>query len=714
MITIKKILFVTATIFAALSTNATNVLTDLMERIDSGLSQRIEIEITADSTDFFELSQQGDKPMIRANNYISAATGLNWYLKYYTGNHLSWNCMKASLPEILPAITTPVRHSTDLTMRYYLNYCTYSYSMAFWNWERWEQEIDWMALHGINMPLAINGSSALWRNVLCRLGYPEKKIAEFIAGPGFQAWWLMNNLEGWGGPNPDSYYKRDEELQKKIVSRMREYGMEPVLPGYSGMVPHNADSQLGLNIADPGKWLGYTRPAFLQPTDSDFNRIADIYYDELTRLYGSSKYYSMDPFHEGGNSDGVDLEASGQAIMNAMKRVNPNSVWVVQGWQENPRQSMIECLKNGDMVVLDLQAENEPMWCSRSDSFSGHDWLFCMLLNFGGNVGMHGRMQAMIDRFDYARRNSPLLSGVGLTMEGIENNPLMYELLCELPWRNESINIDKWLSDYAWARYGAQDARIEQAWQLLGRSVYACPPDNHQQGTTESLFCARPADKVQNTSSWANAKPYYNPEDVFKAAQLMCDAADRFANNSNFIYDLVDITRQAIADKGRIVTTELDSAIASNDIKAYAKAADKFLKLIDLQDTLLGTVKDFRLGTWLEAARTCGDAKQEKDRWEWNARVQITTWGNRTAADGGGLRDYAHREWQGLLKDFYRPRWKTWFKSRLTSWGTDMPTEIDFYAMEEPWTLQHNHYSPIPQGNPISTARKALATAMAM
>ena len=72
----------------------------------------------------------------------------------------------------------------------------------------------------------------------------------------------MNNLEGWGGPNPESWYIRQEKLQKKIVKRMREYGIEPVLPGYCGMVPHNAKEKLGLNVADPGFWCSYHRPAF--------------------------------------------------------------------------------------------------------------------------------------------------------------------------------------------------------------------------------------------------------------------------------------------------------------------------------------------------------------------------------------------------------------------------------------------------------------------
>ena len=53
---------------------------------------------------------------------------------------------------------------------------------------------------------------------------------------------------------------------------------------------------------------------------------------------------------------------------------------------------------------------------------------------------------------------------------------------------------------------------------------------------------------------------------------------------------------------------------------------------------------EFKVGTWIEKARNLGTTPEEKDLYEWNARVQVTTWGNRVAADEGGLRDYAHKE----------------------------------------------------------------------
>ncbi len=57
-----------------------------------------------------------------------------------------------------------------------------------------------------------------------------------------------------------------------------------------------------------------------------------------------------------------------------------------------------------------------------------------MLLNYGGNVGLHGKMAHVIDEYYKAKESSfgKTLRGVGMTMEGSENNPVMFELLTEL------------------------------------------------------------------------------------------------------------------------------------------------------------------------------------------------------------------------------------------------------------------------------------------
>ena len=696
--------------FAQLWSNPVN---GLLERIDSGASKKFIIQVKKGQSDFFELDQKGDKVVIRGNNYVNIATGLNWYLKYYAGIHLSWNGMTAKLPESLPKVSTPVRKETNLALRYDFNYCTYSYTMAFWDWERWEKEIDWMALHGINLPLAVVGQECVWKNMLEKLGYSKEEINKFIAGPAFLAWWAMNNLEGWGGPNPDSWYTQQEALQKKILKRMREYGIEPVFPGYSGMVPHDANKKLGLNVTEPALWNGFTRPAFLLPTDSRFNEIASLYYKELEKLFGKANYYSMDPFHELEDAGSVDFDAAGKAVLKAMKDVNPKATWVIQGWTENPRPEMIKNLNNGDILILDLFSECRPMWgipsiWKREKGYEQHDWLFCMIENFGGNVGLHGRMDQLLNNF-YLTKNNPLaahLKGIGLTMEGSENNPVMFELMCELPWRPEKFTKEEWLKDYLFARYGVRDEKITQAWSILADGIYNCPFGNNQQGPHESIFCGRPGLNNFQASSWSKMQNYYDPTSTEAAARLMLEVADKYKGNNNFEYDLVDIVRQSLSDRGRIVYNQTIADFKSFDKKSFAAHSQEFLNILLAQDRLLGTRSEFRVGRWIEQARNLGTTPEEKDLYEWNARVQITTWGNRVCANDGGLRDYAHKEWNGLLKDFYYKRWAAYWQTLQDVLDGKPMVELDYYAMEEPWTLAHNPYASQPEGDCVSVAKE--------
>lgn len=712
----KRNLLIAFMFFIALQLFAVTPIEGLLERIDKGASRKIMTETVRSDRDFFEITSKNGNPLIRGNNYVSIASGINWYLKYSVGVHLTWNSMHASLPATLPLVQGVERHTTDIKHRYYLNYCTLSYSMAFWDWKRWEQELDWMALHGINLCLDIVGTDVVWRNVLLKLGYTKDEANEFVAGPAFQAWWLMNNLEGWGGPNSDNWYQQRERLQKQIMKRMKELGINVCLPGYSGMVPHDAKERFGLDVADPGKWNDYKRPAFLQPTSKRFAEIASIYYKEQQRLYGKADFYSMDPFHEGGNAGGVDLRKAGEAIMGAMKAVNPNAVWVVQAWGACPYPSMIKHLKNGDMLVLDLYSENRPQWGNsestwyRKEGFNGHDWAFCMLLNFGGNVGMFGKLQHVVDEYYKARCSSfkSTMKGVGLTMEGIENNPVMYELVSELPWRDAKFSWKEWLHDYVEARYGnINNAKVHDAWLLLARSVYGAGAKIVEQGCHESVLCARPALDVYQVSSWSEMEEFYNPDDVINAARLMVEASHEVKANDNFRYDLVDVTRQAIAEQARYVYDEVVAAYKAKDRKMFDYTTKRFLDILLQQDRMLSSMPDFMVGGWIRSARNLGTNAQESDHYEWNARVQITTWGNRNAAEKGGLREYAHKEWNGVLADFYYPRWKAYFEALAATFDGKPMKNIDFYAMDEAWTLKHNAYPYEAQGNPVEFAQTA-------
>ena len=185
-------------LFADAQTNNPKAVADLLNRIGGdGASDRFVTVLdknlhSADGDEVFVITAHGGKPCIKGSTLSALTTGVNWYLNHHAHINLAWNNPKADLVSaVLPVPSGEEVHETTADYRYYLNYCTFSYSMAFWTWERWQQEVDWMALHGINMPLQMVGLDVVWKGVLEELGFSADDIDAFIAGPGFQAWWVI-------------------------------------------------------------------------------------------------------------------------------------------------------------------------------------------------------------------------------------------------------------------------------------------------------------------------------------------------------------------------------------------------------------------------------------------------------------------------------------------------------------------------------------------
>lgn len=299
---------------------------ELVSRRAPWLGKHIQFkEIASSDGDCFILQTVGKKLVVQATGANAAAVGVNWYLKYYC--HRSMSHLGDQLAPVteLPVIGQPVTVKTTSIYRYALNYCTFNYTMSFYDWDDWQWELDWMALNGVNLMLVANGSEAVWQNTLRRMNYSEKEIADFITGPAYNAWWLMGNIEGWGGPMPQSQIDSRKKLVQKMLKRMKSLGIEPLMPGFYGMVPSNLKNKSKAHIIPQGTWGAFTRPDILDPMDPEFDRVAAIFYDETRRLYGSDiRFFSGDPFHEGGATDGVALGDAGRAIQKRCRNIFPD------------------------------------------------------------------------------------------------------------------------------------------------------------------------------------------------------------------------------------------------------------------------------------------------------------------------------------------------------------------------------------------------------
>lgn len=706
---VTALLLTVAAVFAPLAhadekLDVENALNAFVDRVaGKGFSEkivlRVDEKLSAGGRDVFVISAEGDRPAVTGSSLSAATAGFGWYLNRYVHVNISWNGLTVNLSgENLPLPQAPERRACDASLRYYLNYCTLSYSCAFWTEDRWMKEIDWMALHGINMPLMPVGVDAVWRNVLLRLGCTEKEIAEFIAGPGFQAWWMMNNLEGWGGPNPQWWYGRQEKLSRDILARMRSLGMDPVLPGYSGMLPRSFVGKPGYDLTDPGLWSGFPRPAFLLPSSAKFAEVSDIYYTELEKIMGRSRYYSTDPFHEGGNIEGVDLPNAYRTILSSLRSHVPDAVWVLQSWNENPRELALKALKKGDCIVLDLFSDGDPKW---QGGYCGHDFIWCMLPNFGGRTGIHGRLSGTMQGWFDARRAKPETAvGIGATPEGIGSDPVLYDALFALPWMKED-ECGEWLDSYAYSRYGKKDNDLSAAWHLIAGSALDCRTG--QQGTSEPVVCARPGWGITGVSTWSTCEIPYDTKALRRAAQLFLNASEKFKGNTNYEHDLVNLVRQTVTDSSWFLYHDIEKAYKSGDKERFRRLSARFLGMIEDLDALLSTDPDFRLDNWTSSAReVCaevpGTTASDRDWMEWNARTLISTWGNRAAAVT--LHDYSNREWSGMLSSYSLPRWKRFFEAAEK--GESISAD-EWFDMEYAWTLLKTEQSA-PSGRPTDKA----------
>lgn len=638
---------------------------------------------------------KAQKLYIQSSGTTAAAFALNDYLRTYCGISFSHTGDQVTSPASLPEVKKTVSVAASFRYRYALNYCTYNYTMSFWGWKEWEHELDWMALNGVNLMLAPVGTEIVWQQVLKEMGFSEADIRAYIPGPAFNAWWLMGNIQGWGGPASDAMIQHWSSLQQHLLQRMRELDIQPVLQGFCGLVPSTIKKYFPTaRIVEQGSWgEGFIRPVFLLPQDSMFKEIAQKYYAHMRRLYGNASFLGGDLFHEGGATGNINLAETATLIQTNMQQYYPGSTWILQAWQDNPKKDFLKGLDVSHTLVLDLRGDGDNNW-ERTNGFSGYPWIWCSMVNGGGTLGMEGRLLRILK--EPARANITAagrsMMGTGIVPEGIANNDIMYTSLLLAGWQKEINDVDVFLKRYVVARYGKYDSDIYNAWQLLLQSAYISHT-NDIAGAFESIFCARPdTNFIISASTWGSKKLPYDTAIFYNAAACFAKAAARFSSSETYRYDLTDIWRQVIALKARQPYAAFMKAWQEHNWAAFKSNAVQFIALLKMQNRWTATNNGFNIRTWLQQAESIFPDEKDKALSVWNAKVQITYWGH-SGNPATQVHDYANKEWSGLLQDYYLPRWMAFFDyMEKHMQGIPAPWP-DFFGMEKAWTEQRDPYS---------------------
>ena len=639
----------------------------------------LKTDFTEDSLDVFEVNATDGKILIRGNSTSALMRGFYNYLKNECNSMVTWSGEHIHLPEKFPnynsgKIVSPFR------LRLYYNVCAFGYTTAFWDWKRWEREIDWMALHGINMPLAMIGQEAVWQRVWKSFGLTDDDLKDYFTGPAFLPWHRMGNINKHDGPLPQSYLDKSIILQKKIIDRMKELGMKPLVPAFAGFVP-SAFKRIypEAEITDMAPWAGFGKDYgthILSPKSELFRGIGKKFIEEYRKLFGKFHYYLADSFNEmkvpvTPENRYEELSSYGQAIFRSINAGDSTGIWVMQGWlfladsafwDKKSTRALLSKVPDNRMIIIDLADEIFQGW-KKHDSFYGKKWIYSIIHNFGGHNNLFGDLN-FIARDPFIVLNDSgkgRLIGYGLSPEGIKNNEVIYELLTDAAWSNKKIDINEWLKNYCKARYGEYPGEIKDAWAILLRTVYST-----FNGNAYSFQLRPPFPSKDTDSSYKKVK---------NALQLLLDNKDKFGKQILFRNDIVDITAYYWGKTISHLLYEAGNYYKNNKREKAEKVSNRAYSLMLDLDMLLAERKDYRLEEWINFAREWGINRKEKDYYEEDAKRQITVWG------GPYLSEYAAKFWSGLVKDYYAARWKNYYESLKSG------TEFKMNSWEEKWIM---------------------------
>lgn len=668
----------------------------LVQRNHPALSTRLLFKPIpkADKCDVFEQEIKGNKLLIKGSSSVALVRGYYDFIRQNGYGISSWTGNRCDLPKNWESGTTrkvvsPYQH------HYYLNVVTYGYSMPYWDWNRWEKEIDWMALHGIDMPLALVANEAISARVFKKLGLSDSEIANYFVGPAHLPWMRMGNISKIDGPMPKEWHKDQIKLQHQILNRMRSLGMKPICPGFAGFVPKEMKRIFPKIEIIETSWGGAFHNWMLSPKEPLFHEIGKMFIQEWEKEFGKNGYYLVDSFNEleipfppKDDPKRYELLSEyGDAVYRSIKDGNKEAVWVMQGWMFGYQrhiwnyktlEALVSRVPDEKMLLLDLAVDyNECFWHNGTnwDFYKGYyhkPWIYSFIPNMGGKSGMTGILSFYANAHLKALRseNRGQLIGYGMAPEGIENNEVIYELIADAGWSQKEIDLNAWLKNYSLSRYGDYPQELDDFWKKMQQSVYGSFTDHPRYN-----WQFRPG-LVRQGSINAN-KAFY------EGIERLAEAAHRLKKSPLFVDDFREWTVAYLGGKIELLSQQIEEAYLYGEKNRAYQLEEQFIELMKGADQLLAThpVKD--LTTWLNYARQKGyPSKELADYYERNARRIVTIW-------GPPVDDYAARIWSGLIRDYYLPRWEHYFEQKRSG------KSFDFATWERKWVEEQKGLSSV-------------------
>lgn len=679
--------------------NVLQAARSVIARVTGGKATQLRLDMipAENGCDVYEYSAAGGMLAVRGSSAVALCRGFYDYMRACGFGQVSWAGSWLRVPETWPDAAA-TRRVTPFEIRHAYNVVTAGYTFPYWTWKRWEQELDWQAVHGFNLLMAPIATEAIMERVWLKIGLTQAEIDANTCGPAHQPWYRMGNICGIDGPLPKAWHAGQIALQHKILARMRELGIEPVVQSFAGFVPRSFKRIHPETKLLDTCWIGslpkLNRPVMMFPDDPMFAVLTKAYMTEWEKEFGPAKYFLVDSFNEmevpkTGRPETELLAEYGEKTWQAIRGGDPDAVWAIQGWtfgyqnwKPENLQALFSKVPDDRMLVLDYANDYSVIW-KKYQAFWGKTWAVGYVPNMGGKTAYTGNLSF------YATHSADVLAdpakgslkGFTISGEGLENNELLYELLADMAWSRAPIDLDAWIVRYCRNRYGECPEAVANAWNILRKGCYAG-------------LSPHPGYKWQHFGGLDR-----NPN-FFEAASLFLSAADRLRSSPAYRADAVEFTALALSLKADQWYELALKAFAENDAPVFARAKARTLELLTQIDRLMEAHPYHRLERWIAFARAHSADPQLQDVYEANARCIVTYW---TA----GVQNYSCRVWGGLVRDYYRE----WLVREFDSMENGTPFDRDAFMIA--YTKRRGVSAFTPCADPVAAAKAWLAAALA-
>lgn len=642
-------------------------MVDLIKRNTPRIADQFVLK-TIDSDngyDCYEIYSEDKKVVLAGNSPLSQAMAYYDYLGRYHGVVITSGDYDISTISSAPLPEGKINRTIKRKIRAMTSYEAFSLSGNFRGFDRWEKEIDFMAMHGFNRALQPVGFDGVLFRTLTDIGMPENFCLEFSSGPAFLMNQLTGNIAGTNSVNSKEYLERKITVGKLISDRERSLGIEPIFPAAIPSVPFSLRKKyIKMDIFKAPMWHNFPPIFFIRPKNAFFSVFNKKFLTVQREALGETHSYIFEGVYEsdkkGYNSHLADL---GKALEEMLNEFDKDAVCYLHTSSINA--DFFKSCSGDKYIFLD-----DCKMSKNSDILSDKKYIPEVSGNRYGRTGIYGNVQKLCDN-PFA--NSEL--GGALAFDTFDINPVYCAAALKAITAADSFERDDFVRDFCTKRYKT-DSFSDDIISLID----LCSSDE----CTGSIICARPCTNVKHTAPYDTMERSYDFHKLYPIAQRIINSEDKKIDAMRA--DIQSIVRQFLSDLAYPVYIKATEFFREKNVRNFEQASNLFLEICEDIDRLLRTREETNFCTKYVEAQELGSSQEEKESLQINFLLLHTIWG---PFDHSILYDTVWNEWGGLVKDYYEARWHMYYRSLAAYF--DNPKKLKDNSKKQP--LDRNEYN---------------------